>query len=138
MGAQAAAKACGASKDSARILYRRFLLHGRLCLVEKPIKQQYSFEIKKEVVERFIAGETKMNLAREFGLSSDQLVRGWVRAWRAGGDEALKPKPKGRPKGSSKPKALTEEEKLRRKVERLEAENAYLKKLRDLRSQGRA
>ena len=74
--AQAAAKACWASKDSAHILYRRFLLHGRLCLVEKPIKQQYSFEIEKEVVERFIAGGTKMDLAREFGLSSDQLVRG--------------------------------------------------------------
>jgi transposase len=55
-----------------------------------------------------------------------------------GGDEALKPKPKGRPKGSTDPKLLTEEEKLRRQVERLEAENAYLKKLRDLRNQGRA
>lgn len=132
-----AAKTLGVSKYVARMLYRRFQLHGRLCLVEKPTKQQYSFDIKKEVVQRHLAGETKMDLAREFGLSSDQLVKDWSRKWRKDGDEALKPKPKGRPKGSSAPKRLTEEEKLRRQIARLEAENAYLKKLRDLRNQGR-
>ena len=106
--------------------------------MEKPTKQQYSFEIKKEVVQRHRAGETAMDLAREFGLSSEQLVRGWSWKWRQGGDEALKPKPKGRPRGSVAPKPLSEEEKLRRQIARLEAENAYLKKLRDLRNQGRA
>lgn len=136
MGYTAAANALGVSKYAARMLCRRFKLHGRLCLVEKPTKQQYSFEIKKEVVQRHLAGETKMDLAREFGLSSDQLVTSWSWEWR--GDEALKPKPKGRPKGSAAPKPLTEEEKLRRRIARLEAENAYLKKLRDLRNQGRA
>ena len=138
MGSQAAAKVVGVSRDVTRKLYRRFQLHGRLCLVEKPTKQQYSFEIKKEVVERHLAGETRMDLAREFGLSSDILVRDWARKWRKGGDEALKPKPKGRPKGSAAPKRLSEEEQLRRQIARLEAENAYLKKLRDLRNQGRA
>ena len=133
-----AAKTLGVSKYAVRTLRRRFQLHGRLCLVEKPTKQQYSFDIKKEVVQRHLAGETAMDLAREFGLSSEQLVSGWSWKWRKGGDDALKPKPKGRPKGSSAPKTLTEEEKLRRQIERLEAENAYLKKLRDLRDQGRA
>ena len=133
-----AAKTLGVSKDAVRMLYRRFTLHGRLCLVEKPTKQQYSFEIKKEVVQRHLVGETKMDLAREFGLSSDQLVKDWSRKWRKGGDDALKPKPKGRPKGSAAPKRLTEEDKLRHQIARLEAENAYLKKLRDLRNQGRA
>ena len=138
MGSIAAANALGVSKYAVRTLRRRFQLHGRLCLVEKPTKQQYSFEIKKEVVERHLAGETRMDLAREFGLSSDQLVSYWSRQWRNGGDDALKPKPKGRPKGSSTPKRLTEEEMLHRQIARLEAENAYLKKLRDLRNQGRA
>ena len=138
MGYTAAANALGVSKYAARMLCRRFKLHGRLCLVEKPTKQQYTFEVKKEVVQRYLAGETKMDLAREFNLSSDQLVSYWSRQWRNGGDEALKPKPKGRPKGSAAPKPLTEEEKLRRRIARLEAENAYLKKLRDLRNQGRA
>ncbi|SUY80228.1 transposase IS3516c [Corynebacterium jeikeium] len=138
MGETAAANALGVPKNTVRLLYRRFQLHGRLCLVEKPTKQQYSFEFKKEVVERHLSGETKMNLAREFNLSSDQLVSYWSRQWRKSGDEALKPKPKGRPKGSAVPKPLTEEEKLRRRIARLEAENAYLKKLRDLRNQRRA
>ena len=138
MGSQAAAKVVGVSRDVTRKLYRLFQLHGRLCLVEKPTKQQYSFELKKEVVQRHLAGETKMDLAREFGLLSDQLVTNWSRKWRKGGDEALKPKPKGSPKGSAAPKPLTEEEKLRRRITRLEAENAYLKKLRDLRNQRRA
>ncbi|CAM4172813.1 Transposase-like protein [Corynebacterium belfantii] len=106
--------------------------------MEKPSKQQYSFEIKKEVVQRHLAGESKMDLAREFGLSSDQVVGYWSRKWRKGGDDALKLKPKGRPKGSAKPKVLTEEDKLRRENERLRAENAYLKKLRDLKNQGHA
>ena len=126
MGFKAAATALDVSKYAVRMLYRRFKLHGRLCLVEKPTKQQYSFEIKKEVVQRHLSGETAMNLAREFGLSSEKLVSGWSRKWRNGGDEALKPKP------------LSEEAKLRRQIARLEAENAYLKKLRDLRNQGHA
>ena len=138
MGYRAAATALGVSKYAARMLCRRFKLHGRLCLVEKPTKQHFSFEIKKEVVDRFINGESKMELARQFGLSSDQLVSYWVRAWHAGGDQALQPKPKGRPKGSASSKPLTEEDRLRREVEKLRAENAYLKKLRDLRNQGRA
>ena len=138
MGYRAAANMVGGSTSATRHFYRRFQLHGRLCLVEKPTKQQYSFEIKKEVAERHLAGETAMDLAREFGLSSQQLVRGWSWKWRKGGDEALKPKPKGRPKGSVTPKPLSQEEKLRRQIARLEAENAYLKKLRDLRNQGRA
>ncbi len=105
--------------------------------MEKPTKQQYSFEVKKEVVDRFTAGQSKMELAAEFGLSSDQVVTGWVRAWRKGGDDALRPKPKGWPKGSTAPQHVSEEDTLRRRVEQLEAENAYLKKLRALRSKQR-
>lgn len=117
MGEEAAANALGVSKYAVRCLFRRFQLHGRLCLVEKPTKQHYSFEIKKEVVQRHLAGETTMDLAREFDLSSDQLVKDWSRQWRRGGDEALKPKPKGRPKDSTVSKPLIEEEKLRRQVQ---------------------
>lgn len=138
MGYTAAANALGVSKYAARTLHRRFQLHGKLCLVEKPTKQQYSFDIKKEVVQRYLAGETRMDLARKFGLSSDKLVKDWSQKWRQSGDDALTPKPKGRPKGSTAPKQLTEEDKLRRQIARLEAENAYLKKLRDLRNQGHA
>lgn len=65
------------------MLARRFTLHGKLCLAEKPIHHHYCFEVKKEVVDRFNVGVSKLDLAREFGLSSDQLVTAWAQAWRA-------------------------------------------------------
>lgn len=136
-GSNAAAKQLNISPYAARALERRYKLHGTLCLMEKTTKQHYPFDIKKEVVTRNLNGESRMHLAQEFGLSSDNLVKSWVRAWRTGGDEALIPKPKGRPKGSATPKTLTEEDRLRREVQKLRAENAYLKKLRDLRNQQR-
>lgn len=111
---------------------------GRLCLMEKRTKAVYSFEIKKEVVDRHAAGETMMDLAKEFNLSSLSLARTWAKQHSEGGDEALMLKPKGRPEGSEKPVALSEEDKLRRELKRVQAENAYLKKLRDLRNQGHA
>lgn len=50
-----------------------------------------------------------------------------------GGAEALRPRPKGRPRGSrSKPRARTREQELEERCRRLEAEVAYLKKLRAL------
>ncbi|AEX43203.1 transposase-like protein [Corynebacterium diphtheriae HC01] len=137
LGFTAAARRIGVRRAPVRSLYHRWLLHGRLCLVEKPTKKHYSFEIKKEVVDRFLAGETRMDLAKEFKLSSPQQVKDWVSTWRKGGDEALRPKPKGRPKGSARPVLLTEEDRLRRENEKLRAENAYLKKLRDLKNQRR-
>lgn len=130
---RAAARRLGVGRDPVRRLERRWFLHGRLCLVESPTKRAFPFEVKKEVVTRHLAGETKMELASEFSLSSDQLVLKWTRDWRAGGDAALMPKPKGRPKGAVKPASVSVEDQLRREVKRLEAENAYLKKLRDLR-----
>ncbi|WP_445227968.1 helix-turn-helix domain-containing protein, partial [Corynebacterium sp. H127] len=84
LGYNAAAHRLGVSPYPVKRLARRFKLHGKLCLVEKPTKQQYPFEVKKDVVDRFNAGQSMMELAREFGLSSDQLVKDWVRAWRAG------------------------------------------------------
>lgn len=138
IGSRAAANRMGVGRDAIRRLERRWKLHGRLALVDKPTKQTYSFDIKKEVVDRFTAGESKMELATEFNLSSPDLVRSWVQTWRHGGDEALIPKPKGRPRKSVATAPESEEDKLRRELRLLRAENAYLKKLRDLREQGHA
>ncbi len=104
-----------------------------LCLVSKPTKNQCSINTKKQILARQKAGESKHALAEEFGLSSPSLISHWVWQVNKGGIDALRPKPKGRHKGSARPATLTEEEKLRRENERLKAEVAYLKKLRDLR-----
>ena len=135
LGYKAASTELRVKSEPVRRLYRSWHLHGRLCLMEKRTKSVYSFEIKKEIVDRHATGETRMDLAKEFNLSSQKLVGKWAKQHREGGDEALMLKPKGRPKGSEKPVALSEEDKLRRELKRVQAENAYLKKLRDLRNQ---
>ena len=44
----------------------------------------------------------------------------------------MRPKPKGRPKRSTSSKPLIEKDRLRREVKKLQAENAYLKKIAGL------
>lgn len=129
----------GVSRYPVRLLYRRWKIHGRGALVSKPIKQSYSFEFKLALVERVIAGENVQALAAETGLSSAELVRTWVRKYRVEGADALRAKPKGRPRkpDSPPPAEIPELERLRRENERLRAEVAYLGKLRALRAQER-
>lgn len=91
-----------------------------------------------EILRRHKAGETRSDLAQEFGLSLPDLISHWAWEVNKDGIDALRPKPKGRPKGSARPTPLTEEDKLRRENELLKAELAYLKKLRDLRDQRRS
>ena len=64
-----------------------------------------------------------------FGVRSEAPISKWVKSYREGGEEALRPKPKGRPRGSgSRAAPMTREQELEREVRRLEAEVAYLKK----------
>ena len=84
----AAANRVGVRYGPAKNLYQRFKLRGRLCLVRKRRKQEYSFEVKKAVVERYLTGEAQLDIAREFGLWSDQQVKDWVVKWRKGSEVA--------------------------------------------------
>jgi transposase len=136
----AAARLVGVPRAPVRRLYRRWRIHGRGALVTKRTNQSYSFEFKLALVERFLAGETAPDLAAEAGLSSPRLLETWVRVYRrGGGTDALRPKPKGRPKkpAAPPPEETPELERLRRENERLRAEVAYLGKLRALRAQKR-
>jgi transposase len=135
----AAARLLGVSHSPVKLLYLRWRIQGRGALVAKPTKQVYPFEFKLALVERYIAGETAQDLAAEAGLSSSGLLKNWAAAYRHGGPDALRPKPKGRPgkPGSPPPAELSELERLRRENERLRAEVAYLGKLRALRAQER-
>jgi len=107
--------------------------------VAKRVKPSYSFEFKLALVERFLAGEPAAGLAEEAELSSPTLLKTWARTYRNEGEDALRPQPKGRPRGSSAPPPGEEPEleRLRRENEYLRAENAYLGKLRALMDQKR-
>ncbi|CAB0621971.1 DDE domain-containing protein [Corynebacterium diphtheriae] len=131
-GSRAVANRLGVRREQVRHLEDRFRLHGRLCLVSKRTKRQYSFDAKMEILRRHKAGELKSDLAKEYGLSSPALINHWVWQVNKGGPDALRPKPKGRPKSSARPAPVTEEDKLRRENELLKAEVAYLKKIEGL------
>lgn len=94
----------------------------------------YSFETKLAAV-RAVVDE---GMAK-FGIASPSSLKKWLKAYREEGPEALRPKPKGRPKGSGSPtKEMTREQELERRVRKLEAENAYLKKSIALKAEKRS
>ena len=99
-----------------------------------------SFETKLAAVRAVTdEGMTKPEAMARFGIASPSSFKRWLKAYREGGPEALRPKPKGRPKGSAAPsKPMTREQELERRIQRLEAENAYLKKSIALKAEKRS
>ena len=104
-------------------------IEGLMLMGRKHAK--YSFETKLAAARAVVdEGMTKPEAMARFGIASMTPLKNWVKAYREGGPEALRPKPKGRPRGSgSPPKKLTREQEIERRVRKLEAENAYLKKI---------
>jgi transposase len=137
-GRWAVATRLGVPRTAVRRLHDRWKLRGTGALVSKPGRRSFTFEFKLEVVRRFVSGEaTASELAREHDLASPKQVESWVRVFRRDGQDALRPKPKGRPTKPVDPGGLSELEQLRQENLRLSAENAYLKKVRALTEQGR-
>lgn len=121
------------SRHRVRGLYDRWRIHGKDALVSKSKTQRYDVAVKVDVVQRFLAGESKPTLAQEFGLSSPRTVSRWVREYRDQGEDGLRPKQRGRPPGVTREE--TEVERLQRENLYLRAEVDYLKKLKALRAQ---
>lgn len=97
--------------------------------------KSYSYETKLAAVTAFIdEGIPYVEIMSMYGIVNETRLRAWVRAYREDGPEALRPKPKGRPKGStSKPKEQTNElERLRTENERLRCELEVQKRLNAL------
>jgi transposase len=106
--------------------YRR---QGDEGLEPAAMKQTYSRETKVAAVEAFLGGAVKSRVMKDFEIRSDASLERWVRIYRKDGPEGLRPKPIGRPRKQPVPAA---EETLEEKVQRLEMENAALKKLQAL------
>ncbi|WP_450104192.1 transposase [Rhodococcus triatomae] len=101
-------------------------------------RRSYTFEVKLEVVRRYLAGEAKLDLAREYDLASPKQVEVWVRRYRADGEDGLRPKQVGRPPKPAGAPDGDELERLRRENEVLRAQVAYLGKVRALRARERS
>lgn len=101
-------------------------------------KSTYSFELKlaaaREVTD---GGMTKPEAMAKYGIASSSSLDRWLKAYREGGPEALRPRPKGRPRKEGAPPPTREEE-LERRIRKLEAENAYLKKSIALKAEKRS
>ena len=134
-GFGAAAKALAVPRNTVRqwlYIHRSF---GSEVLLSMDGKQaSYTYEQKVAAASAVVdGGMSRQDAMREFGVMSLAPLDRWCRLYRKGGAEALKPKPKGRPKGAKpKPRELTREQELEERCRRLEAEVAYLKKLRAL------
>lgn len=127
------------SKGAAAELHKRWRVRGRTVLTEKPDRTRFSQEFKLTVVQRVLSGESKIELAREYGLSSGKIIEPWVRIYRSEGAEGLRSRRQGRPPappGSAAADA-SELEQLRTENERLRTQVAYLGKLKALRDQKR-
>jgi len=113
-------------------IYRAF---GSEVLLRMDGKQtRYTYEQKVAAASAVVdGGMSKRDAMKAFGVMSLAPLKRWCALYREGGAEALRPKPKGRPRGSGpKPRGRTREQELEERCRRLEAEVAYLKKLRAL------
>lgn len=133
-GADAVATRLEVGLDAVDLLYDRWRVSGRDVLGPKRTRQTFSFAIKREVVRRFLAGESRIILAQEFGIAAPKTIQAWARRFRQEGEDGLRPKPMGRARADAMAPSgdRSELEQLRQENARLRAENAYLGKLRAL------
>ena len=132
-GSESAAKALSVPRDAVRqwlYVYRSF---GSGVLLSMDGKQaRYAYGQKVAAASAVVDGGMSRRDAMEaFGVMSVAPPKRWCALYREGGAEALRPKPKGGPRGSGpKSRGRTREQELEERCRRLETEVAYLKKLR--------
>lgn len=96
-------------------------------------RKAYDYETKLAAARDHVDGGIPCSeVMSAYGIASVTSLQRWCKAYRELGPEALRPRPKGRPRGSA---PLTREGRLEERVRYLEAENAYLKKCRALMAQ---
>lgn len=115
--------------------YEKYGIEG----IKHPSKnKKYSAALKLEIINRVSQGETKTRLAVEYNLPGSGTIVSWIKKYEELGYNGLEGKPRGRPKIMAKEEKkntpLTNDEceefnQLKKKLEYLEMENAYLKKL---------
>ena len=99
---------------------------GRDALLDMRTNRRYDYETKVAAASAVVdGGMPRPEAMARFGMASESPLGSWCRLYREGGAEALRPKPKSRPRMASAP--MTREQELGREIRRLEAQVAYLK-----------
>jgi transposase len=101
------------------------------------VNHKYSAEFKLHAIEYRRANELSyLHAAAQLGIPHDSTLYSWEKKYLEYGVEALQETKKGRlpkvPKQPPPKKPLTQEEQLKERIQQLEMENAYLKKLNAL------
>ena len=130
LGYKSAAGRLGVPARAVRQWWLTYRAVGRGALLDMGVHRTYDYETKVAAASAVVdGGMGKPEAMERFGIASESPLRSWCRLYREGGAEALRPKPKGRPRGSGAEAAPpTREQELEREVRRLEAQVAYLKK----------
>ena len=139
-GYRLTARRLGVSAETVREWQKMYRVIGRDGLVAMGAKRaSYDYETKVGAARAVVdGGMSKPEAMVRFGIASATPLKQWCRLYREGGAQALKPKPKGRPKGSVRAVAPTREEELEERVRKLEAQVASLKKSIALKAQRRS
>ena len=133
------ARRLGVSAETVREWQKMYRVIGRGGLLAMGEQQRtYDYETKVAAARAVVdGGMSKPEAMVRFGIASATPLKQWCRLYREGGAQALKPKRKGRPKGSVRA-VPTREEELAERVRKLEAQVAYLKKSIALKAQRRS
>lgn len=131
----------GVSAETVREWQKMYRVIGKGRLLTMGVKHtRYDYETKVAAARAVVdGGMSKPEAMMHFGIASATPLKQWCRLYREGGAQALKPKPKGRPKGLGVGAVPpTREEELAERVRKLEAQVAYLKKSIALKAQRRS
>ena len=135
------ARKLGVSAATVREWQKMYRVIGKGGLLAMGIKHtKYDYETKVAAAAAVVdGGMSKPEAMVRFGIASTTPLKQWCRLYREGGAQALKPKPKGRPKGLGVGAVPpTREEELAERVRKLEAQVVYLKKSIALKAQKRS
>ena len=135
------ARKLGVSAATVREWQKMYHVIGKDGLLTMGVKRtKYDYETKVAAAKAVVdGGMSKPEAMMRFGIASATPLKQWCRLYREGGAQALKPKPKGRPKGLGVGAVPpTREEELEERVRKLEAQVAYLKKSIALKAQKRS